>query len=109
MPLPRIVEPLKEKTAVKGDEKVTLECVASEENVESTWFRDDFEILPDDKYKLRAEGAKHELTIHDVTLEDEGEYTVEIGEDASSAMLWVEGRFTQFQIVQLLSRTLTLA
>lgn len=71
---------------------MTLACEANQPNLESAWFKEDYEILPDDKFDIAVEGEKHELTIHDVAVEDEGEYTVEIGDDSSTAMLWVEGR-----------------
>ena len=68
---------------------------ASQPNAESAWFKDEFELLPEDsKFDMTVEGVAHSLTIQDAEPKDEAEYTVAIGDDTSSAMLWVEGSVT---------------
>ena len=86
-----IISPLEEKTVKEGSD-VTLECEASKPNVESTWFKDDAEIVPNDKYDMTVDDTIHSLTVHDTVPEDAGEYTVELGIDASTTHVNVEGR-----------------
>ena len=45
----------------------------------------------DKKYDTAVSGTVHELTIHDVSSEDQAEYTLEIGDDSTTALLKVEG------------------
>lgn len=88
-----ITKPLEEVQATEGD-TVTLTAEASQPQVESTWFKDDFELIPEEnKFDMNTEGVSHELTIHDVETKDEGEYTLAIGDDTSTAMVWVEGKY----------------
>lgn len=82
--------PLEETTTTEGD-TVTLTCELSKPAPESAWFKDDLEVLPDDHYKVTTEGKALGLTIHEVGPEDEAEYTVEIGELSSTALLHVKG------------------
>ena len=85
--------PLSESTAAVPGDTVTLECQVSLPDAASTWFKDDFELLADndDKYDVLVAGLTQGLTIRDVTEEDEGEYTIEVGKDRSSSVLFVEG------------------
>lgn len=92
----QITVPLKDHaTAVEGD-TVTLECEVSKPDTEGTWFKDEIEILPDvdDKYDVAVKDTVHELTIHEVAPLDEGDYTVQVGEETSSTVLTVEGRLS---------------
>ena len=60
-----------------------------------TWFKDELEIIPkvDKKYDTTVSGTAHELTIHDASTEDQAEYTLEIGEDSTTAVLKVQGTY----------------
>lgn len=80
---------------MEGD-TVTLEAEVSRPGAESAWFKDDLEILPDvdEKFDVSIDGTKHSLTIHDVAIDDEAEYTIEVGEESSTAALLVEGQST---------------
>ena len=81
------------QTTITEGDTVTLEAEVSKPGVESAWFKDDLEILPDvdEKFDILVDGTKHALTIHDATVEDEAEYTIEVGDESSTAALLVEG------------------
>jgi len=61
--------------------------------VSGTWFKDDLEILPkvDKKYVVSMKETFHTLEIHNVSLEDKAEYTLEIGEESTTAVVKVQG------------------
>ena len=75
-------------------EDVTLGCEVSKPDAEGTWYKDEIELLPDmdDKYDVTVKDTTHELTIHEVTPQDEGEYALEVGDETSTTVLMVEGR-----------------
>ena len=54
---------------------------------------DQKEIKPDERHELKTDGACQILTIRDVQLGEEAEYTVRVGPKGPSttAPLWVEG------------------
>ncbi len=85
-----IVVPLQETTTIEG-ETVTLQCEVSKPDVDGVWFKDNVELAPDEKFEPILDGVFQALTIHDVELEDEAEYTIEVPGDSSTATLWVEG------------------
>ena len=74
-------------------EPIVLECESNKPDLESTWFKDDNEIVPNDKYDIKDDDTIHALTIHESVPEDAGEYTVEVGVDASTANVKVTGRW----------------
>ncbi len=43
--------------------------------------------------EMIQEGCYHKLVIHQVALEDEGTYSIEVGEHTSTAKLMVEGEY----------------
>ena len=85
-----IVVPLQETTTIEG-ETVTLQCEVSKPDVDGVWFKDNLELAPDEKFEPILDGVMQALTIHDVELEDEAEYSIEVPGDSSTATLWVEG------------------
>ena len=85
-----ITSPLTETTVVEG-ETATFECETSKPDVEASWFKDDLELLPDDHYDMVVEGVKQALVIQEAGPEDEAEYTIEVGDDSSTALLHVQG------------------
>ena len=88
-----IVTPLKETTCIEGD-TVTLEAECNKPDVDGVWFKDNLELAPDEKFEPFVEGVTQGLTIHDVELEDEAEYSIEVPGDSSAATLWVEGLYS---------------
>ena len=101
-----ITKPLQECVTIEGD-TVTLEAEVSKPSIKGEWYKDDREIAPDEKFEIKVEDTLQSLTIHDLTLEDEGEYTIEVPGDSSTAMVWVEGKSSDSSL-QVNDRHITL-
>lgn len=88
-----ITVPLKPEEKISEGETAVLHAEVSKPDVAGTWFKDDLEIIPkvDKKYDAAVSGTVHELTIHDVSADDQAEYTLEIREESTTAVLKVEG------------------
>ena len=88
-----VTVPLKPEETVTEGETVVLHAEVSKPDVPGTWFKDDLEIIPkvDKKYDAAVSGTVHELTIHDAAKDDQAEYTLEIGEESTTAVLKVQG------------------
>lgn len=89
----KITVPLQPEISVKDGGQLVLKAEVSKPNVPGTWFKDDLEILPDvdKKYDIGVDGTVHSLTIHQVSPDDRGEYTLEIGEDSTTTVATIEG------------------
>lgn len=85
-----IVKPLRDRTALQNH-RVILECTVSTPRCDVTWYRGDTELDSTDRMEITNDGCCHRLIIHQVALEDEGTYSVEVGEHISTAKLMVEG------------------
>ena len=71
-----------------------FKCEVSKPNVESAWFKDDYELIPEKgKYEMTTEGQTHSLIIRAASPSDEAEYTIELAGASSTAMLYVEGNY----------------
>ena len=86
----RIIVPLEEQNITEG-QPVMLECQLSKPDRTATWLKDGEEITSDKHVELSVDGVFQRLVIHNSVLDDEAEYTVRIGDESSSAPLWVEG------------------
>ncbi|XP_076159377.1 obscurin-like protein 1a [Alosa pseudoharengus] len=86
-----IVKPLRDRTALQKH-RVILECTVSTPRCDVTWYRGDTELESSDRVEITSEGCCHRLIIQQVALEDEGIYSVEVGEHTSTAKLMVEGQ-----------------
>ncbi|XP_018598063.2 obscurin-like protein 1 isoform X1 [Scleropages formosus] len=86
-----IVKPLRDRTALENH-RVILECTVSTPRCDVRWFRGDNEISPSQRFEICSEGCYHKLVIHQLRLEDEGSYSVCVGEHTSSARLMVEAQ-----------------
>lgn len=59
--------------------------------------------------EITADGCTHKLVIHQVAVEDEGIYSIEVGEHTSKAKLMVEGKLeAEYCLEKLSSRVKTL-
>lgn len=85
-----IVKGLSDQKVDEGD-SVTMAIQASKPNAASQWFKDDSPIN-NERYETTVAETTHSLTIRDAALDDQGEFTVEVGVDASTANLTVQGR-----------------
>ncbi len=87
-----IVRPLRDCTALEKH-RVILECTVSSANCDVTWYKGDQELESTENMEMIQEGCYHKLVIHQVALEDEGTYSIEVGEHTSTAKLMVEGEY----------------
>ncbi|XP_045078361.1 obscurin-like protein 1a isoform X2 [Coregonus clupeaformis] len=86
-----IVKPLRDRTALEKH-RVILDCNVSTPRCEVTWYRGKAELVSSDRLEIHSDGCYHKLTIHEATVEDEGTYSIEVGEHTSTAQLLVEAQ-----------------
>ena len=98
-----IIVPLQPEVVTAEGETLLLSAEVSKPNVHGTWFRDDIEILPevDKKYTVGVSETIHTLQIHDINIVDQGEYTLEIGEESTTSVLKVKGQISYLVLVLL--------
>lgn len=77
--------------ALEG-ESATYTCEVSNENVPVSWFKDGRHIHPSKKYDITSQGKVHSLVVHDLTIEDEADYTAVAGNQETTAYLYVDGK-----------------
>lgn len=78
-------------------------CEVSREDAKVTWYCDDQEVQPSDKYQIVKKDKKHTLYVKDATSKDTCKITAKIPGHETSAQLTVEGRslFTYHEIVSI--------
>ncbi|KAM8722669.1 obscurin-like protein 1a [Acanthopagrus schlegelii] len=86
-----IVKPLRDRTALEKH-RVILECTVSSPRCSPVWYKGREELVPSDRLEMVADGCSLKLVINQVTVEDEGTYSVEVGEHTSKAKLMVEAQ-----------------
>lgn len=84
---------LKSLDDVIGEEKgmITLACEASKPRVSPTWRKEGKVLKAGPKYELLHTGKSLGLIIKDVTKEDAGEYSCDLGTEVSKAKVTVRG------------------
>lgn len=85
------MKPLRDRTALEKH-RVILECTVSSPRCSATWYKGREELEPSDRVEILADGCSLKLVIQQVAVEDEGTYSVEVGEHTSKAKLMVEGK-----------------
>ena len=86
-----IVKPLRDRTALEKH-RVILECTVSTPRSTATWYKGTEELSPSDRVEILADGCSHKLVILQAAVEDEGTYSIEVGEHTCKAKLMVEGK-----------------
>ncbi|KAJ8408221.1 hypothetical protein AAFF_G00264490 [Aldrovandia affinis] len=86
-----VVHPIKDTTE-KEKESVTLSCKFSAPPKETRWFKGHTALESSGKYSMKQDMSRSELTIHDLTGEDSGEYRCVADAAESKATLTVEVR-----------------
>ncbi|XP_053185183.1 obscurin-like protein 1 [Scomber japonicus] len=86
-----IVKPLQDKTALEKS-RVILDCTVSNPRCSIRWYKGSNVILPSERFEICSEGCYRKLIIQQVVLEDEGMYSVQVGEYSCSAKLTVEAQ-----------------
>ncbi|KAM7380834.1 hypothetical protein PAMP_004106 [Pampus punctatissimus] len=86
-----IVKPLQDKTVLEKS-RVILDCTVSNPRCSIRWYKGCNVILPSERFEICSEGCYRKLIIQQVALEDEGMYSVQVGEYSCSAKLTVEAQ-----------------
>ncbi|TWW73805.1 Obscurin, partial [Takifugu flavidus] len=84
-------EPIKD---VKGKEKssVILSCKFSASPKDVKWFKGELPLTASDKYNIKQDATRAQITIHKLTEEDSGEYCCQSGPAKTKGRLTVEVR-----------------
>uniref|UniRef100_UPI0037E7F21D obscurin-like protein 1a n=1 Tax=Semicossyphus pulcher TaxID=241346 RepID=UPI0037E7F21D len=86
-----IVKPLRDRTALEKH-RVILECTVSSPRSSAVWYKGREELVPSDRVEIVADGCSHKLVILQAAVEDEGTYSIEVGEHTCKAKLMVEAQ-----------------
>ncbi|XP_051566120.1 obscurin-like protein 1 [Myxocyprinus asiaticus] len=86
-----IAKPLQDKTALEKT-RVVLDCAVTNPRCSIRWYKGPNVILPSEHFEICSEGCYRKLVIQQVKLEDEGTYSVQVGNYTSSARLTVEAQ-----------------
>ncbi|XP_030613192.1 obscurin-like protein 1 [Archocentrus centrarchus] len=86
-----IVKPLQDKTALEKS-RVILDCTVSNPRCSIRWYKGSNVILPSERFEICSEGCYRKLIIQQVALDDEGIYSVQVGDYTCSAKLTVEAQ-----------------
>ncbi|XP_057602279.1 titin isoform X1 [Hippopotamus amphibius kiboko] len=72
-----VVEFVKELQDIEVPESFSgeLECIITPENIEGKWYHNDVELKSNGKYTITSRRGRQNLTVKDVTKEDQGEYS----------------------------------
>lgn len=86
---------LKSLDDVVGEEKgmITLACEACKPRVSPTWRKDGATLKAGPKYELLHTGKSLGLIIKDVTKEDAGEYSCDLGTEVSKSKVTIRGEY----------------
>lgn len=84
-------DPLKD-VSVPEKKQAKFECTLTKEVSKVMWFRGAEIVTPGPKYEIIEDGRKHMLVINSCEFDDESQYSVEVLDKKSSALLSVEGK-----------------
>ena len=84
---------LQDQQCLEG-ETATLTCEVTKPGAKVKWFKNGKEIKPDGKkYEVVVDDTVHKLIIHDVTPEDQTEYSAKLGDETTTCNLIVDGMY----------------
>ncbi|XP_063069285.1 obscurin isoform X17 [Engraulis encrasicolus] len=86
-----IVNPLQDQTALEKS-TVSMDCTVSNPRCSIRWYKGSNVILPSERFEICSEGCDRSLIIQQVALDDEGMYSIQVGEHSCSAKLTVEAQ-----------------
>lgn len=94
-----IAEPIKD---VKAKEKSSamLSCKFSASPKEVQWFKGQAPLKASDKYNMKRDGTRAQLSIQRLAEEDSGEYSCQSGPAVSKGTLTVEGTAPTFTLAR---------
>lgn len=88
---------LQNKECKEGND-VTLQCELTKPDASVKWKKGSLLIESSGKYEIKQNGSRVELIIHDLKLEDAGEYACDSGDEQTTATLKVKGEVPLFII-----------
>ncbi|CAD5123507.1 DgyrCDS11848 [Dimorphilus gyrociliatus] len=74
---------------IKEAESAEFECEANQSDLPITWFIDDIQVVPSQKYQIFSTKTTHKLVINNLKLDDEGEVKCRASNQTTSAHLFV--------------------
>ena len=86
--------PLEDQTVKQIPGTAYFQTEISKPDLKATWYKGDVLIGAGDKYEMTSQYGVHKLTIHDVTGDDECDYSAEFRDVKTSAKLHVCGKWT---------------
>ncbi|KAK6292738.1 hypothetical protein J4Q44_G00373230 [Coregonus suidteri] len=86
-----ITNPLQDKVALERSRAI-MDCSVSNPRCSIRWYKGSNVILPSEHFEICSEGCYRKLVIQQVALDDEGTYSVQVGEHTCSAKLTVEAQ-----------------
>ncbi|KAM9483873.1 obscurin isoform 13-T17 [Salvelinus alpinus] len=86
-----ITNPLQDKVALERSRAI-MDCSVSNPRCSIRWYKGSNVILPSERFEICSEGCYRKLVIQQVALDDEGTYSVQVGEHTCSAKLTVEAQ-----------------
>uniref|UniRef100_A0A8C3F909 Obscurin n=1 Tax=Chrysemys picta bellii TaxID=8478 RepID=A0A8C3F909_CHRPI len=95
------IQPLQSQQAEEGG-AITLSCELSKPNAPVQWKKAGKVLQPSDKYGMNQDGPTTELTIHNLTEADAGEYTCDTGDQKTTAAVYVKVLQQPASIVEVL-------
>lgn len=87
--------PLKD-VSVPEKKQAKFECTINKDVPKVMWFKGSDIITSGNNYEIIDDGKKHILIINNCEFDDEGEYTIEVLGQTSTAKLTVEGKWLSF-------------
>lgn len=82
---------LKNEEAEEGH-SVILHCELTKPDASVEWRKGPEVLKPNDKYEMNQKGHIVELLVHNLKLEDTGEYTCDSGDQQTTASLTIRGK-----------------
>ena len=87
-----IITQPQDTTCIEGDD-IKFDCEVLGSHSIPTWSKNGQEVRSDDQIKIESKNTTHTLAIPQVTKEDSGLYTMEIGDKRCEVYLNVEGKY----------------
>uniref|UniRef100_A0A674B4R0 Obscurin like cytoskeletal adaptor 1b n=1 Tax=Salmo trutta TaxID=8032 RepID=A0A674B4R0_SALTR len=93
--------PLENIVALK-DSTLTLRCEVNKAKGDVQWLKDGQEIKPSRQHTIRAQGRERSITIHQLMLDNAGEYACESTDDRTFATVGVESKDMELHNITVL-------
>lgn len=84
---PKFVEPLKDMELVEGSSAELIVKVTGTKHIHVSWFRDNVEIIHDDRHSFSVDEDTHIMRISPVTPDDESMYYKVVAENVAGQVV----------------------